>query len=134
MEYWTIGHSTTPPSANRTRNGLPALLGVNWPPMADRQIEMLQEVIQQVHGVSSEHIETVPVTEQFQGANVWEGNVEVFALSDAFTGRKCFAWSCYDEHPRKQRRYVTVLDAPHVRSAEEAVRASIVADARTWPN
>jgi hypothetical protein len=27
-----------------------------------------------------------------------------------------------------------VLEAPHVRSAQEAVQAAIVADARTWPN
>ena len=102
--------------------------------MADREIEMLQEVIRQVHGVDSQHMQTVPVIERFQGACVWEGDVEVFMLSDAFEGRRCFAWSCYQERPRKQRRYVTVLEAPHVRSAEQAVRAAIVADAKTWPN
>src|SRR5207247_6609760 len=86
-----------------------------------------------VHGCESRHIETIHVLETFQGQTVWDGQVQVFDLCEPYVGRKCFAWDCIDERPRKQRRYVTVLEAPNVRSAAEAVRASLTSDARTWP-
>ena len=41
-------------------------------------IQELRNVIRRVHGVESEHIESVPVTERFKGETVWEGVVEVF--------------------------------------------------------
>ena len=102
--------------------------------MAPGQIEILQQVIRNVHGCESSHLETIHVLETYEGQTVWEGDVEVFELQDAFNGRRCFAWGCVDEHPRKQRRYITVMAAPNVQTAEEAVRASLTSDARTWPN
>ena len=95
---------------------------------------MLQQVIRNVHGCESRYLESIHVLEKFEGEIVWNGTVEIFELSDPFDGRKCFAWGCVEERPRKQRRYVTVLEAPNVTSAEQAVRASLTSDSRTWPN
>ena len=102
--------------------------------MDTEQVEILQQVIRNVHGCESRHLETIHVLEKFEGQIVWDGKVEIFELSDPFAGRKCFAWGCVEERPRKQRRYVTVLDAPNVTSAGQAVRASLISDSRTWPN
>ena len=98
------------------------------------EVEVLRQVISNVHGCESRHVESIHVLETYQGQTVWDGQVQVFDLCEPYVGRKCFAWGCVDEHPRKQRRYVTVLEAPTVRSASEAVRASLISDARTWTN
>ena len=45
-------------------------------------IEELQDAIKQLYDSDSTHVETVPVTERFQGQIVWEGDVEVFNLED----------------------------------------------------
>jgi hypothetical protein len=97
-------------------------------------VEILQDVIRNVHGCESRHIETVHVCQELEGHPVWTGDVEIFELSAPLAGRKCFAWGYLEERPRKQRRYVTVLEAPAVVSAQDAVRASLVSDARAWPN
>ena len=39
-------------------------------------IEELKAVILNLHGVEAEHVETVPVCEEFQGQTVWEGEVD----------------------------------------------------------
>ena len=98
------------------------------------EVKMLQQIISKVHGCESRHVESVHVLETFQGQTVWNGQVQVFELREPHEGRRCFAWGCVDEHPRKQRRYVTVLEAANVKSASQAVRASLTSDARTWPN
>jgi hypothetical protein len=99
------------------------------------QVKILQDVIRNVHGCESRHIESVHVCQSLEGCPVWEGDVEIFELSPPLAGRKCFAWAYLEDRPRKQRRYVTVLEeAPAVLSAHDAVRASLVSDARAWPN
>ena len=37
-------------------------------------IEELRDVIRQLHGVESRHVESVPIKEIFQGKTVWEGS------------------------------------------------------------
>lgn len=91
-------------------------------------IEELQDAIRQLYGVESTYVETVPVTEVFQGETVWDGEVEVFDLSDYPEADRVYAWA-YDtddsEHPRRQ---VTVLHIPPATSPQNAVKASIVSD------
>lgn len=43
-------------------------------------IEELQAAILNLHGCSSQYVETVPVVEEFQGETVWQGDVEVFDI------------------------------------------------------
>ena len=50
--------------------------------MTQDYIEELQEAIRHIYTRSQRYVETVPVTEEFQGQTVWEGEVEVFDLSD----------------------------------------------------
>ena len=55
-------------------------------------LKELQDVIRRLHGVESEHVESIAVKETFQGTTVWEGKVEVFELYDHPETDKLYAW------------------------------------------
>jgi hypothetical protein len=89
-------------------------------------IQELQDAIRRLHGVESEHIESVPVKETFQGRTVWEGIVEVFELKGHATAHRIYAWAHDTDDPQHPRRHVTVLHLHPIKSAQDAVRAAIV--------
>lgn len=93
-----------------------------------RYIEELREVIRRLHGVESEHVESVPIKETFQGKTVWEGIVEVFDLMGHPKASRAYAWT--HKANGDKRRHVTLLHIPPVDSPLAAVRASIVKDFR----
>ena len=93
-------------------------------------IAEIKSVILNLHGAIAEHVETVPVHEQFQGQTVWQGEVEVFDLQDHPKAKRAYAWGHETDDEDSGRRYVTVLGLPPVTSPEAAVRASIVRDFR----
>lgn len=93
-------------------------------------ISELKAVILNLHGTHAEHVETVPVTEEFQGQTVWEGEVEVFDLHDHPKAKRAYAWGHFTDDEGEGRRYVTVLELPPVTSPQTAVKASIVRDFR----
>jgi hypothetical protein len=88
-------------------------------------IGFLREVIKELHGCEAEHVETVSVTEQFEGQTVWDGEVEVFHARGDPTIKKLFAWA-YPESPDKpDLKAVTVLAVPPVTTPRKAVQAFI---------
>lgn len=91
-------------------------------------IEKLRDAIHRLHGVESEHVESVPVKETFQGKTVWEGVVEVFNLIGHSKTSRAYAWA--HKANGDKHRYVTLLHIPPVDSPLAAVRASIVKDFR----
>src|SRR5438874_458058 len=88
----------------------------------------LRDAIRKLHGCESEHIESVPITERFQGKTVWDGVVEVFALRGHPRAQRCYAWSYAQDGGGD--RFVAVLELPPVDSARRAVQAAIAAEAR----
>ena len=52
-------------------------------------------VISQLHGCDSTWLESVPVVETFQGATVWDGDVEVFKANHP-EAQTAYAWSDSD--------------------------------------
>jgi len=44
-------------------------------------LEELQDVIHKLHGVHSTHLQSVPVTEKFEGKVIWDGVVEVSSFT-----------------------------------------------------
>src|SRR5207253_985103 len=42
------------------------------------EVEILRQVISNVHGCESRHLESIHVLETFQGQTVWDGQVQVF--------------------------------------------------------
>ena len=93
-------------------------------------IQELQDVIRRLHGVESKHVDSVPVKEMFQGSMVWGGVVEVFDLIDHPTAHRAYAWVHDTDDPQHPRRHVTVLHSHPIKSAQDAVRASIVQEFR----
>jgi hypothetical protein len=91
-------------------------------------IAQLQDAIRDLHGCESTYLETVPVTETFEGKTVWDGEVEVFEIRDHPTATHAYAWSHRAGENDKETRYITVLQIPPVTSPETAVRAAIAAE------
>jgi hypothetical protein len=88
----------------------------------------LKKAIRELHGCEAEHVESVPVKEEFQGQTVWQGEVEVFNIRGHPKAKRCYAWAHATDE--KGKRYVAVLELPPVDSAQSAVRAAIVDEAR----
>ena len=92
--------------------------------------EALREAIRHLHGCESSWVESVSVTETFQGALVWDGDVQVFELHGHPKAARAYAWSHATESEDAKRRFVAVLEIGPVRDAVTAVRASIAAETR----
>ena len=91
-------------------------------------IKNLQDAIRQLHCCESKHIDTIPVTEKFQGETIWDGEVEVFSITGHPIAHRCYAWG-YDGDDGKLH-CTAVLELPPVNSAQSAVRAAIVQQVR----
>jgi hypothetical protein len=89
-------------------------------------IPALKEAIRHLHGLEAKWIESVPVHEQHEGRTVWEGEVQVFAVTHPKATR-VYAWSHETEGGR--RRFHAVLGAPPVDGAEMAVRTAVLSQA-----
>lgn len=83
-------------------------------------IDELKDVIRKLHGAEATHVETVPVTETFQGKTVWEGDVEVFDLADHPKASRVYAWS-HGDPPQ----HITVLQIPPAITPQRAVQVAI---------
>ena len=89
----------------------------------------LKKAVEGTHGGTARLIETVPVSESYQGKPVWEGIVHIFELTGHPLATKCYAWSSPIEGSKK-RCFYAVLHAPPVSSPQDAVRAAIVQEYR----
>jgi hypothetical protein len=85
-------------------------------------IQRLQ-MISHLHGCDSTWIKTVPVVETFQGQTVWDGDVEVFRVNHAKTDT-AYAWAA------SEGKFTAVLGVPPATDPRNAVKISIVADAK----
>lgn len=93
-------------------------------------IEELQDAIRKLHGVESEHINTIPVKEEYQGKTVWNGFVEMFELKGHPTAQHVYAWGHDIDDPKHPRRHITVLRSGKIGTPLDAVRAAIVQEFR----
>ena len=93
-------------------------------------IDELRDVIRRLHGAEATHVESVSVKETFQGKTVWEGIVEVFDLHGHPKAARVYAWAHETNNPHKPVRHVTVLHLHPIKSAQDAVRAVILQEAR----
>lgn len=88
-------------------------------------VDALRDAIRHMHGCESKWIESVPVTETFNGETVWDGEVQVFELVAHPKAKRAYAWSYATEGTK--RKFVAVLGLGPVKDAIAAVRASIAA-------
>ena len=95
----------------------------------ENYIDELKDIIRRLHGVESEHVESVPIKEAFKGQTVWDGIVEVFDLKGHPTSFRAYAWA-HDTDDVNKRKYIAVLHAHPIKSAQDAVKAAIIQEYR----
>jgi hypothetical protein len=93
-------------------------------------IERLQMVIHQLHGCDSTWLESVPVHEVFRGQTIWQGTVEVFALSGHPKAKRAYGWHHAAGTDDNDERFVTVLELPPVDSPQAAVKVAAAKEIR----
>lgn len=95
-------------------------------------VPALLEAIRHLHGCEADHVRTEHVREVAPTGEVaWEGDVETFVLRKHPKAKRAYAWS--EATTGTKRRFFAVLHMEPVTDAAAAVRASIMADARTRP-
>ncbi|HLZ15441.1 MAG TPA: hypothetical protein VKQ08_00275 [Cyclobacteriaceae bacterium] len=83
-------------------------------------IARLQVAIQHLHGCSATWVESVLIHEKFQGAPLWDGQVEVFDLTGHPNAKRCYGWT-FDE----PEQFITILELPPVTDAQSAVKVGV---------
>ena len=90
----------------------------------------LKLAVESQHGGTASLVQSVPIHEEFEGQTVWDGTVHIFDLKDSPSGAtRAYAWSY--ERDDGRRRFFAVLHTGPIDSPVKAVRAAIVAEART---
>jgi hypothetical protein len=89
-----------------------------------------KKAIEVSHRCIATHVETVPVREVFQGKTAWEGEVEVFTITNHAKAKRAYAWGYANETRGGKYDFVTVLEIPPVDSPQTAVKAAIASEAR----
>lgn len=88
--------------------------------MIESEKAALEQAILSQHGVEARWVESVAVSERFEGRVVWEGDVHVCELAD---GRLCYGLTL-------EGKTLTVLGEAPLDSPAAAVRAAIASRMR----
>lgn len=96
--------------------------------ICDRAVELAASIEAQ-HGGRARLHSVVPIDERHNGKPVWQGQVHVFDLEGHPAATRAYAWSSPIEGSDR-RRFFAVLHLGPIRSAQDAVRAAIVAEHR----
>ena len=83
----------------------------------------LKDAVEAMHECGGSHVSTAKVQEVFEHEVAWQGEVEVFELTDHPKADTAYAWSYEDDDGETQ--YVAVLKIPPVETPSDAVRAAI---------
>lgn len=98
--------------------------------MVEVNASELKRAVESQHGGMATLAQSVPVRETFDGKTVWEGVVHVFNLEDHPKATRAYVWSAPIEGSDK-RRFFAVLHMGAIKSPQDAVRAAIVAEAKS---
>jgi hypothetical protein len=97
--------------------------------MSEVTVDQLKTAVESQHGGTATLVQSVPVHEEFEGKTVWDGVVHVFDLAGHSKAKTAYVWS-YERDDGK-RRFFAVLGIPPINGPKDAVRAAIVAEARS---
>jgi hypothetical protein len=89
--------------------------------MNELPVPGFQHAIREAHGARSRFTGRIRVVENFGREEVWRGEVLVFELEGHPTASRCYAWEV-------DGQVTAVLEGGPVKSAPDAVQASILAD------
>ncbi|MGC2423319.1 MAG: hypothetical protein WA666_03080 [Nitrospirota bacterium] len=92
-------------------------------------LKQLKETVERMHECTAKLMGTVYVAETFQEKTVWQDVVYIFNIMGNPLAKRCYAWSSPIEGSSK-RRFFAVLETPPIKSAQDAVKASIVYSSR----
>jgi hypothetical protein len=92
-----------------------------------KRIDNLRNLIERQEKCRAKHIESVVIHERFEGMRVWDGIVETFQLEDHSKAKRAYAW-VIPASQGKETEYKVVLGLPPVNSAQDAVKAAVLAD------
>lgn len=112
-----------------TRSSLVSTNPSRSPSLPEVSTDALRDAIRNLHGCESRFVESVPVTETFNGEIVWDGAVQVFDLIDHLPATLAYAWS-HAVEGSENRRFVVVLHVGPVDSPQKAVQAAVVGQFR----
>jgi hypothetical protein len=90
-------------------------------------VNALRVSVEGLYNCKSTFREIVHVSETLMGETVWDGDVYLFDLKDHPSAKLAYAWSSPVKDSEK-RKFYAVLHARPVKSAQDAVRASIFSD------
>ena len=95
--------------------------------MSER-IVRIKNAVQQREQCRAKHFQSLRVKENWLEETVWDGVVETFDLLDHPIAERAYAWERWE--PGEEPRYTVVLGISPVNSANDAVKAAIIAVAR----
>ncbi len=96
----------------------------------DDKPETLAIAVESMHNCKATYVKSIAVKESFEGKPVWEGSVHKFNIVGNPTAQVAYAWTSPIVGSKK-RRVFAVLEIAPIKSAVDAVRASIVQQQRT---
>ena len=91
------------------------------------ELAELRKAVERLHGGGARLVQSVAVSESFDGKSVWDGVVHIFELNGHPTASRAYAWSSPIEGS-SERQFFAVLNIPPITSPVEAVRASVMRD------
>ena len=98
--------------------------------MTEVSPDQLKQAVEAQHGGKATFVQSVPLREMRGEQLVWEGTVQVFDLAHQPDGHfRAYAWS--HEGEGGKRRFFAMLHGGPINGPREAVRAVLVAEART---
>ena len=91
------------------------------------RIDRIKKALESKEKCHAAHVTSLLVSEQFEGKVIWEGIVETFDLHDHPTAKVAYGWERWRDHEKADAEYTVVLGVPPINSAQDAVKAAIVA-------
>ena len=95
--------------------------------MSER-IERIKKAVETSEKCRAKHIQSLHVKERFNEETVWEGIAETFDLQEHPKAKRAYAWERWGEPgDKREPEYTVVLGIPPVNSANDAIKAAIMA-------
>lgn len=100
------------------------------------RIERIKQAVEHIEKCRATHIqslvvkERVPLSKPELGVDtqmVWEGVIETFDLHDHSRAKRAYAWELPPSERNVEPNYTVVLGIPPVNSANDAIKAAIMA-------
>jgi hypothetical protein len=91
------------------------------------RINDLKILVERQHNCRAKHIESAVVHERYEGMRVWDGVVEAFQLDGHDRAKRAYAW-VIPASQGHEPEYKVVLGVPPINSAQDAVKAGVLAD------